>query len=428
MNIRKTAAIAIIAGISLTACSDDDEAPISVNRVPVFTSTDAVDLPENSAGVVYTATATDADGDSFTFSVDGGADAGAFVFDAAAGTLSIIDNPNFEAPGDANADGQYEVTLRVTDGLGASRTLAITLTITDIDETPGGTRYENVVFDAAVPRLGVQFGEAIVTGGTVPLLMDVYTPFGDTATDRPVVIWAFGGGFTSGERQQLTTIADNFATRGYVSATIDYRTLDSAPTTAADLEVAGYRATHDMLAAVRFFREDGLGANTFGVDPDIIIVGGFSAGALMAVGAGTTDASDPAPSMAVQDFLNTNGGLFGNSSTNTSISSSVQGIISVSGAISNLASIDAMSSPMYAAHEEFDPVVPCDTAPEGSSSTGLVVSGACDMVPAFQAAGVPVEFFFVPGAMTHVGYSIEQFIAILDGAAAFMRREVVDAP
>ncbi len=425
LQLFKMTTATMVAVLALSACSDDDEAVININRAPTFTSGAAVDLPENSSGIVYTATATDADGDSLTFSVDGGADADAFVFDAAAGTLSIIDNPDFEAPGDADADGQYEVTLRVVDNVGAFATLTVTLTITDIDETPGGTRYEDVVFDAAVPQLGVQFGEGIVSGGTTPLLMDIYTPFGDTETNRPVVIWAFGGSFVSGDREQLMLFAENYAQRGYVSANIDYRLNETEILTADELEVAIYRAAHDMFAAVRFFREDGLGANIFGVDPNIIIVGGVSAGAITAITVGTAEPGDPVQTTGAANFLAANGGLFGNSSTNTGISNEVQGIINVSGATTNLAAIDATVPPLYAVHEEFDPTVLCGTTP---APTNFTLSGSCDIVPAYQTAGVPTEFFFVPGATTHVGFSLLQFVEFLAGAAAFFRREVVDAP
>ena len=40
------------------------------------------------------------------------------------------------------------------------------------------------------------------------------------------------------------------------------------------------------------------------------------------------------------------------------------------------------------------------------------------MIPALDAAGVTTEFFFVAGATTHVGFSLDELSAILDGAAA----------
>ena len=46
--------------------------PPPANRAPVFTSATAISIPENIAGTVYTATATDADGNALTFSLAGG--------------------------------------------------------------------------------------------------------------------------------------------------------------------------------------------------------------------------------------------------------------------------------------------------------------------------------------------------------------------
>ncbi|MEM9421288.1 MAG: hypothetical protein AAF986_02075 [Pseudomonadota bacterium] len=141
----------------------------------------------------------------------------------------------------------------------------------------------------------------------------------------------------------------------------------------------------------------------------------------MSLTAGAYDASDPALPTSIQNFLAANGGQFGNSSTNTSISSAIQGVISISGAV-NLDFIDANAAPVYAAHEEFDTVVPCGTS---TSIPGFTAAGGCDMVPAFLAASVPAELYLLAGSTGHVGFTVPQFTEILDGAAAFMLHEVV---
>ena len=55
----------------------------------------------------------------------GGADAALFDLDAASGVLSFVGVPDFEAPGDANGDNDYEVQVTVADtsGLTDVRTL-----------------------------------------------------------------------------------------------------------------------------------------------------------------------------------------------------------------------------------------------------------------------------------------------------------------
>ena len=69
--------------------TDVDETPVVVNAAPVFTSGTTASVAENTAGVVYTAEASDADGDALTFSLSG-TDADLFTIDSATGEVSFI--------------------------------------------------------------------------------------------------------------------------------------------------------------------------------------------------------------------------------------------------------------------------------------------------------------------------------------------------
>ena len=55
--------------------------------------------------------------------------------------------------------------------------------------------------------------------------MDIYFPIGDTATNRPVIIYIHGGSFYSGDKSMTDCIdfCTSFAKRGYVTASINYR-------------------------------------------------------------------------------------------------------------------------------------------------------------------------------------------------------------
>ncbi|MEL6212844.1 MAG: PQQ-dependent sugar dehydrogenase [Pseudomonadota bacterium] len=117
----------------LAACSGSDDAPAPpANRAPTVTSSATAPVDENASGVVYTATATDADGDPVTFSISGGADAAAFSI-TTAGALSFVTAPDFEAPGDANGDNIYEVTITAADGSDTT-TLNLTVTVTNLPD------------------------------------------------------------------------------------------------------------------------------------------------------------------------------------------------------------------------------------------------------------------------------------------------------
>lgn len=134
--------------LALAACSDGSAPPPAAgNQAPQFTSAATTSAPENSAGTVYTATASDADGDTVTFSISGGADSARFAIVAATGALSFVSPPDFENPADANADNIYEATLAASDGRGGAASLALRVTVTNVAE-PFVVRRKGAGFNA----------------------------------------------------------------------------------------------------------------------------------------------------------------------------------------------------------------------------------------------------------------------------------------
>jgi parallel beta-helix repeat protein len=71
---------------------------------------------------------------AITYSISGGADAAKFNIDATSGALTFKVAPDFEKPGDANADNKYEVIVQATDATGLSSTKPVTVTVTDVSE------------------------------------------------------------------------------------------------------------------------------------------------------------------------------------------------------------------------------------------------------------------------------------------------------
>ena len=124
------------------------------------------------------------------------------------------------------------------------------------------------------------------TGGPIQqLYMDVYSPIGDTVTDRPAIVWAHGGGFLVGGRGGDSSAAygNAFAGRGYVFVSIDYRMCEHGPKInyedgLSEIETARIAAaSSDQKTAIRFLRRH---ATSFGIDTNRIAVGGNSAGAI----------------------------------------------------------------------------------------------------------------------------------------------------
>ncbi len=135
MNIRGMCAVSTVAiAMALGGCGGSGSAeapPAAVNRPPVVTAAATASVVENTAGAVYRATATDADGDPVTLALSG-ADAARFAIDAT-GEVRFVSPPNFERPDDADADNGYAIQIVASDGK-ASTSQPATITVTNSRE------------------------------------------------------------------------------------------------------------------------------------------------------------------------------------------------------------------------------------------------------------------------------------------------------
>ena len=107
----------------------------AVNDAPVFTSSNNASVAENTTAVT-TLAATDADGDTLTYSISGGADQALFSLESNSGALTFINAPDFEAPGDNNGDNVYAVEVTANDDHGGTTPLTLTVSVTDANEAP----------------------------------------------------------------------------------------------------------------------------------------------------------------------------------------------------------------------------------------------------------------------------------------------------
>ena len=115
--------------------------------------------------------------------------------------------------------------------------------------------------------------------GGEELQLDLASPRGlDHAVPGIVVI--HGGGWAAGRRQDMTSMAKDFASRGYVAATISYR---FAPKHRFPAQI------EDVKCAVRYLRAH---AKEMNIDPQRIGAIGISAGAHLSMMLGTLDSAD----------------------------------------------------------------------------------------------------------------------------------------
>ncbi len=291
--------------------------------------------------------------------------------------------------------------------------------------TCDGSRYLNNDF-ALDSTMGVVFGNSTTIGGTnADLLMDIYEPSGDMATDRPVVIVAFGGSFIGGDRSQMHYMCRYFAQKGYVAASIDYRIYDGPLFPVPDSIVMTdevIKAVSDMKAAVRFFREDAYNADTYRIDTNLIFVGGVSAGGIVASHVGLLDSTDMVENF-VDSIIQANGGWQGNSSTNTQYWEKVHGVLNFSGALKNADYIDASNPPIFSVHDDGDGVVPYAGGFASIFTFPIVyMNGSYLMDQRAQAVGVNSELITIPGSNGHVSYFNDQVgqDSILDRSRDFL--------
>ena len=118
-----------------------------VDETPEVTGEAAVDYQENGTDAVAAYTATEPDNDPITWSLSG-PDMGAFDI-GSGGELTFNTPPDFEGPADADTDNVYEVTVEASDGGATPGTLDVTVTVTNVDETP------EVTLPSPNPQLGV---------------------------------------------------------------------------------------------------------------------------------------------------------------------------------------------------------------------------------------------------------------------------------
>ena len=186
-------------------------------------------------------------------------------------------------------------------------------------------RYLTEQFNTVSVQYDIEYGNNIsvlsLLGGAPPaaqpLLMDIYTPDGDTETNRPVVIMLHTGSFlpailngkATGDKSDNAIVEQctQFAKKGYVAIAINYRqgwnpfSTDENVRRSTYLQ-AIYRAVQDTRTAVRFLRKSVAEAgNPYGISTCQISVGGMGEGGSISLATATLN--DYATELTLPKFI-----------------------------------------------------------------------------------------------------------------------------
>ena len=160
----------VLGAVQTITITDDDASPV------ITTNTASPILVEENETAVATITATDADrpAQDLTWRITGGADRNRFRL-TAAGVLTFASAQDYEAPGDSDRNGDYEVTVEVTDAANPVEAV-FTVRLQDVDDTAP------VLSSASVngPTLTLTYGEAL-DGSSRPVSGDFTVAGGNSA-------------------------------------------------------------------------------------------------------------------------------------------------------------------------------------------------------------------------------------------------------
>ena len=222
-------------------------------------------------------------------------------------------------------------------------------------------RYQTAIFNS-VEVTTVKYGENINSDGRQEeLYLDVYEPAGDIELNRPLIIFAHGGAFLDGftrKSSEIVKLCETLATMGFVCASFDYRDESNPVAMLSEERIikAIFRSVQDGKTAIRYYKKSATEGIPFAIDPDQIILGGVSAGAVLALDLVYVTDMNMLPWPWNIWVRQLGGGLEGNSG-NPGFNTDVRGIINISGAINKPSFINGNNVPMLHIHGMADWVV-----------------------------------------------------------------------
>ena len=244
------------------------------------------------------------------------------------------------------------------------------------------------------------------------LQLDVYEPI-DAPGNRPAMIIIHGGAFRFGSRDdgRFVRMAEYFASRGWVTISIDYRLVGDYGTipqewqdgiqqfvdpSNQDTTFAVYAASRDSKAAVRWLHAN---ADTYQINTDHVTALGMSAGASLAIMLGTTNADVYRDELTLEDDPTL-------ASTNLDQPADVHTII----ALSMTPAANTLIETVYGidTYDETDAPI---MIMNGTEDRLVDIREAEMLRDQYEATGVPYAYYPIEGA----GHSLNMMRAEVNG-------------
>lgn len=289
----------------------------------------------------------------------------------------------------------------------------------------GDSRYKEKIFDDISIFKNIQYGSNINNkGNQEDLYMDVYMPSlnTDTLSKRPVIFFFHGGSYVGGTKEDGTIkdMCKEFASRGYVSISVEYRLENSTLGDDVDpiLQFADknnwykaiLRSVQDIRGSIRYIKYDvAENNNPYHIDTNNITLYGSSAGAIGILHATYLDSSDTL-NFFWKESVKALGGLEGNTSNHLEYESinTVRNLVVCSGALGDVNWIGNKNDvDVIGFHHNFDPSVPYN---HGCFYTAVCHLGRFDgmkiYAPYLSSIGARIEQNVVEG----IGHPVDELL------------------
>jgi len=287
-----------------------------------------------------------------------------------------------------------------------------------------GNKYRSVIFDEIDVYSDIKFSDGkTIAGKQVDLYLDIYTPKGDNSVNRPVIVLGFGGSFISGKRTDIDWLCIEYAKRGFVAVSIDYRLYDlplipfPSP---GDMQTVVVKSVLDMNTAIQFLIDDAATSNTYGIDTSALFVGGVSSGSIMACHTAMLDNSDNLPSY-ILNKLRTEGLI---TDTTTLLGSKdIKGVINFSGGLHIGNWYESSDPPLFSCHDDADGIVPYKNGYGRIFGQNIVeLAGSFILDSLAKDRGMNSELITILNSAGHVSYFTNdaQRNEIIQKSAVFM--------